>query len=494
MSNDHDHLPPSFSVGRKFGAGFGAFVSVVALLAILVMANYLASRHYVRRTLTTERNLALSPVTRQVLAALTNVVKVTVYFDPEEPLYSHVTGLLKEYSLVNPKIVVDVVNYRLEPGKAEQIKATYKLSPAVKDVIIFDGKGRLKIVKQAELSEFDLSKLFAGKGGEIKRKGFNGEQHFTSALISVTDRVKPRAMFLTGHGEHDPRNATLDEGYAKFAALLDENNIEWGGLTLFGTNEVPADCQLLVIAGPAAVFDSVEHEKLERYLNQGGRVLALLRYSSVSGLERVLAKWGVEAGDTLVIDRSISKSDSFILLGSYGSHEIVKPLANASLPLAIALPRAVGPSAGAAAGADTAQVVRLAWTSSEGIAIRDHRNGAKPSVTDRRGEIPVMVAVEKSALKGETVSRGSTRLVVVGDSYFLDNANLANVGNREFAWNAVNWLLDRSQLLGIAARPIREYTFTMSDVQMFDVQWILLLGVPGAVMLVGTLVWFRRRA
>lgn len=494
MPDSPDHLPPSFSVGRKFGTGFNVLVSLVSLGAILVMVNYLAARHYVRRPLSAERSLELAPVTRQVLATLTNVVKATVYFDPEEPLYSHVTGLLKEYTLANPKLVVDVVNYRLEPGKAEQIKTAYKLSPATKDVVIFDCRGRTKVVRQAELSEFDLSRLLAGKGNEIKRKAFNGEQHFTSAILAVVTAHKPRALFLTGHGEHDPRNPTQDDGYAKFAAVLDENNIEWGGLTLFGTNEVPAECQLLILAGSAAAFDAAEYDKLERYLNQGGRVLALLRYGAFSGFERILAKWGVDAADTLVVDRTISKSDSFIILGSYGGHEIVKPLANASLPLALALPRAVSPHAGAASGADAPQIVKLAWTSAEGVAIRDHRRGAKAAPTDRRGELPLMVAVEKSALKGETVSRGSTRMVVVGDSYFLSNANLANVGNREFAWNAVNWLLDRSQLLGIAARPIREHTFTMTDVQLFDVQWIVLAGVPGAVLLVGLLVWFRRRA
>ena len=494
MPEDNDNLPPSFSTGRKFGAGFGALVSTASLLAILVMANYLAARHYIRRPLLDGKGPGLAPVTRQVLASLTNVVKVTVYFDPEEPLYSPVTALLKEYSLANPKIVLDVVNYRLQPGKAQQVKAAYKLASTVKDVIIFDCKGPPKIVRQSELSEYDLTMLMSGKGNEVKRKAFNGEQHFTSALIAVTSPQKLRACFLAGHGEHDPRNQTQEEGFGKFAAVLEENAVEWSMLTLFGTNEVPAECNLLIVAGSAAVFDVVERDKIDRYLGQGGRVLALLRYGAQSGIERVLSQWGVEATDNQVVDRTISKSDSFILVASYGSHEIVKPLANASLPLALALPRAVAPRNASAPGADAAQVVPLARTTPAGVAYGDYRRGPRPSATDLRGEIPLMVAVEKNAVRGEVVSRGSTRMVVVGDSYFLDNANIANVGNREFAWNAVNWLLDRSQLLGISARPIRVYSFTMNDVQMFDVQCIVLLGVPGVVLLAGLLVWFRRRS
>jgi len=42
---------------------------------------------------------------------------------------------------------------------------------------------------------------------------------------------------------------------------------------------------------------------------------------------------------------------------------------------------------------------------------------------------------------------GSTRLVVVGDSLFLVNANIEFDANRDFESLAVNWLLDRVQLL-----------------------------------------------
>ena len=37
------------------------------------------------------------------------------------------------------------------------------------------------------------------------------------------------------------------------------------------------------------------------------------------------------------------------------------------------------------------------------------------------------------------------------------NGNIDNLANREFANLAVNWLLDRAQLLNIGPRPILEY-------------------------------------
>jgi len=106
-----------------------------------------------------------------------------------------------------------------------------------------------------------------------------------------------------------------------------------------------------------------------------------------------------------------------------------------------------------------------------------------------------MVAVEKGAVQGVITERGSTRLVVVGDSLFLANGWIdAAVGNRDLANSAINWLLHRTQLLeGVGPRPIKEYRILMSAAQLQRTQWILLGGLPGAVLVLGTLVWLRRR-
>ena len=96
-------------------------------------------------------------------------------------------------------------------------------------------------------------------------------------------------------------------------------------------------------------------------------------------------------------------------------------------------------------------------------------------------------------LQGVGPDRGSTRIVVAGDSFFLGNAAIESEANRDFASLAVNWLLDRTQLLAIGPRPVHSYKIAMTESQMSKVRWILLGGMPGAVMLLGGLVWLRRR-
>ena len=488
--------PNSFSSGRKWGLGTNTLVSVIALLAVMAMLNYLAGRHFKRIPLSFAAKEQLSTLTVQVLLSLPEPVKIVLYYDPDETLYNPVSELLKEYILINPaRLSLDVVNYVVESGKAELIKNQYKLPPQAKDLVIFECRGKIKIVAQSDLSDYDISKVISGESNEVKRKAFLGERLFTSAIRTVADPQTLRAAFLVGHGEHDLTNSLADFGYGRFTSLLRENGIQVSPLSLTGTNDLPADTQLLIIAGPTRAFDLGEIDKLDRFLNKGGRLFLLLNYQSRTGLERLLGKWGVDFGEGVVVDEKKSRSNSSVIVGSYGAHPVVGALAQAQLPLQLILPRPVLKRAGPQ-GADAPQVVELATSSPEGIAVNDVRDGVpRPNpATDPVGAIPLMVAVEKGSIKDVNLDRGSTRMVITGDSFFLGNKLIEAAANRDFAWHAVNWLLDRSQLLGgIGPRKITSYTLTVTQGQMRNLRWLVLAGLPGGVLLLGLLVWFRRR-
>ena len=90
--------------------------------------------------------------------------------------------------------------------------------------------------------------------------------------------------------------------------------------------------------------------------------------------------------------------------------------------------------------------------------------------------------------------RGTTRLIVIGDSLCFNNQILDSAGNRFFAGFAVNWLLDRPQaMLEIPPKTLKDYKITASAVQVRNLGLIMILGFPGAVLLFGGLVWLRRR-
>ena len=116
--------------------------------------------------------------------------------------------------------------------------------------------------------------------------------------------------------------------------------------------------------------------------------------------------------------------------------------------------------------------------------------------SDEKGEeLSMAVSVERGALQGIGAGKGTTRIVVTGNADFLDNARIDSAfGNRDFAVLTVNWLLDRTALVGnLGPRPIREYQLNMSQTQIHLLMWIMLFIIPGGVLGVGFVIWMRKR-
>lgn len=507
MSRDV-HPSPSFSAGQRFHVGFNVTLAVVALLALVVMVNYLGARHFRRWYWTDSADFQLKPLTVSVLRSLTNQVNVVVFFDTDEGIYKSIHGLLQEYSARAfelhrgepgpPRLVVETVDPDRNPGRAKELRAKYQL-PQLDDsnFLLFECQGRRRVVRELELSEYDARRADDGQKLEFHRSKFKGELMFTSAIVSVTDPQPPKAYFLQGHVEHDPDNESENtSGYSQFARVLEEKYIAWDKLFLVGTNDLPADCNVLIIAGPGDAFVPSELDKIQKHLTQGGRLLVLLRsLTKKTGLEKLLANWGIEIGDNVVLDKPNTVMGQDLLTTNLTAHAIVKPLRQSRLHLL--LPRSVGKRAQGTPTADAPRVDEIVLTSEHGVAASDIRDGAiyENPGRDRRGAIPLAVAVEKGNIQGVSADRGSTRIVVTGDSTFLANQLLPSAANREFASLAVNWLLDRPQLVeGLGAQPVRSYKVVMTDAELGVARWIFLLGLPGGVMLLGGLVWLRRRS
>ena len=482
--------PTSFSARRRWGIFFSVVISTVAVFGVIIMLNYLGARYYARFMWSNQGGVQLSLRTVALLKSITNEVKVTVYYDKKDNLYSSVSTLLDEFRLTNPKISVQTVDYLVDAAAAQQIKATNKLNSAEeKNLVIFNCNGRRNIVYASQLADYDYPPDPNGKQFNYERhlKAFEGEKCFSSALLSVLS-TKPRlAYFLEGHGEH-PLAGQNSDGYQKFETVLGENNIQPMVLRLFGTNTIPADCNLLIIAGPRKPIPHDELEKIRLYLDQGGRLFVLFHYdtrSFATGLEPILANFNVNVGTNVINDPANTRSDGAILIGGFNqSHMLVNPLVGSSL--AMVQPRSITVLHMGKQGPETPKVDALAFTG--------EKSTLGDSSTPVGGSVPVMVAVEKGSIKGVFAERGTMAMVVAGDSAFLDNQMIDASDNRDFASFAVNWLLDQTQLLqGVGPHPIKEYKLVMTNSQMANIRWLFLGAMPGAIMLFGGLVWFRRR-
>jgi ABC-type uncharacterized transport system involved in gliding motility auxiliary subunit len=495
------HSRPSFSPWRRWGIICNLALLVVLVLAVMVMVNYLSHECFLRFHVSTRTQIELSPSTLSLLKSLTNQVVVTLYYDKEDALYGAVRDLLNEYTLVNPRISVQTVDYTRDAGAAQKLKAKYKLvGPSDKNLVIFDCQGKWAPPIQGDvLGKYALEEVHNEKHERLLQRkitGFMGEMVFNKALLHVTNPKPLFAYFLAGHGEHNLESGDQRLGYLEFATVLTQNDVRVTPLSLLGNNVVPADCNLLIIAGPATSIADSELEKIEAYLKEGGRLLALFNANSLDdrtgldraiGLEKLLAKWGVRVGDLVISDPEHSDKESDVVVSAFTVHPVVNPLLGAQTGLDLIRPRPVTKlNSASAQAADAPRVEAVAFSSPQAFVESDPNK--------ERHQFPFIVAVEKGAIKDVITERGTTRMVVVGDSFFLSNVEIGKLGNREFAWYAVNWLLERPELLrGPGPRPLNSFKIVMTKAQLQSTEWMLLGGLPGAVLVLGGLVWLRRR-
>jgi hypothetical protein len=202
-------------------------------------------------------------------------------------------------------------------------------------------------------------------------------------------------------------------------------------------------------------------------------------------------KWGVAVTDNVVIDPAHSMSsiktaaNGDVTVAAFSAHPAVKNLLNYQLSLQT--PRLLGERAGRENAPDAPVVSILFQTEPTATLVNN------PTIPPQA--FSLAVAVEKKPVPGLIPSRGHTRMIIVGDSFFLANGALKlPFANRDFAHYALNWLLNRPQYTeGIGPQPFSEFRVVLTQAQMTRLSWLLLGAIPGGILLLGGLVWWRRR-
>ena len=460
-------------------------LSAVTAAVCVVLANLLALRNPAQIVLTQSADHSLSPLTKNVLRSLTNEVRAVVLFDRQADLFEPVKNLLTEYERTSPKLKLELIDIARDPTRAEAVQQELKMSVnSPENRVIFAANNTAKAISQSELSILDFSEFINTR--EARRTHFVGEQLFTSAIAAVTQGRQTKVGFVIGHGEHKASDTGGQWGYSKFANILQQKDLHLQEIPLTGTNSIPADCRMLIVAGPRTPYSRDELAKLREFVGTGGSLFTLFNFYSLqrpTGLENFLADYDFEIGFNQVSDSKNEQSGQggLLLVDDLGSHPITKPILGSRLQLL--LPRSVGiPEA---ENDESPTVSILAHSSDAGQAVGQIQ-GNKGSV-EREGRIP-LIAAKLHANDGQPPAR----LVVAGDSLFLGNSAIEAGANRDFASLAVNWLLEREHLLAIAPRTVTEYRIDLSRAEMTSITWLLLLVLPGGTLGLG-LLWWRRQ-
>jgi hypothetical protein len=114
----------------------------------------------------------------------------------------------------------------------------------------------------------------------------------------------------------------------------------------------------------------------------------------------------------------------------------------------------------------------------------------------KAGDAPLTIAAsaEKGGSGDARVQVNSSRIVAVSNARFIqDDAIMQDQAALDFVSGAVNWLLSREQLIGIAPKIPKPLTFSLDPEALRRLRWILLVLIPLIPAAIGTVVWWQRR-
>ncbi|MGB3292184.1 MAG: Gldg family protein, partial [Phormidesmis sp.] len=287
---------------RSTRAGTNAAVSVLSVLVILGLVNFLGARYDSRTDLTEGQLLSLSPASQEVVQNLEQPTEALVFSQVPNPTDQQ---LLENYQRINPDFTYRYVDPFTEPQLAQQLGVE-----TGGEVFLRVGEGeaeRTLLVQRIDQQE-PLT-----------------ERQLTNKLAQLSQESTAVAYFLQGHGEYAIDGSKA--GFFEAANRLRDENYTVEPLNLANTGTVPADANVLIIAGPQQALFAKEVAAVKAYLEADGSVFIMIDPQIKSGLEDLMSQWGVVPEDTLVIDTSgggqlVGLGPAAPLVTDYGDHPI----------------------------------------------------------------------------------------------------------------------------------------------------------------------------
>ncbi|MDX2080875.1 MAG: GldG family protein [Terrimicrobiaceae bacterium] len=465
---------------------------------IFVVLNVFSFQHYFRADFSRSQKFALAQQTKRVLKELKKPVDIVViaspsFASPVTQIFRDVKSLLDEFEFSGrERIRVEYVDPTRDLTRMRELQGRFKFN-AADSLLILDYDGRSRMVPMSDMADFDFRPV--ARGEQPILLAFRGEQVLTGALISLLRPENQTVYFLQGHGGPDFSKLTL------FAEYLQKQNLEVRGLSLASTDIIPEDAGALIIVGPRFDLEERELAVLRAWWQKRGRLLVLLDpESDTPRLRSLLEAAGIAPRNDRVL-RTIRLPfatgilrdvTAFVLPTTEWTRRLTGAailLTGATQSLALNEPLAAKEQIQLRALLEPAEEfwgeVDYAPNNPDGVRYQDGTDHGQPLV--------VAAAADRGGLEDDRVEVETSRVIVVGSSQFALDADVKPQG-LDFLLGAVNSLLDRSRISGVAPKAVSHFSLNLTERQLGWIAFFSMLVIPGVAAMAGLFVWWRRRS
>jgi hypothetical protein len=298
---------------------------------------------------------------------------------------------------------------------------------------------------------------------------------------------------LRGEGEGDPEQGT-EPGFGGLAAALATEGYELRSLVTLSLREVPPEVDAILAIAPQRRIGERALASIERFLERGGALIALLEPGVESGLEEVLARWGIQAQDAVVVDPASgeglgSEPDGLCPLAyNYETDVVTRGLGPNRMtffcgvrPFELRKPRVDDELHALVYASPRAWLSTDLTVLAKGVAKQD-----PPPSSGSYTPIAVSGRYQRDSVE--------TRIFAVGDSDFASNRYLRAVYNLDLVMNGVHWALAREPQITLRPKVRETVQFPLPVQNSLQMLYGVGLLLPEVLLIAAGVLWLRRRA
>lgn len=452
-------------------------LAVSALLAAIVIGllGYLSVRFKVEADWTAGGRNTLTAASQKLLDGLKGPVAFTVFDYPDAETRPTVQMWIDRYRRFKPDLTAKFIDPGRDPLKVKQ----YDIQQPGELVIEYQGRHET------------LTSL--------------SESAITGALQRLTDSGEHYVVFLEGHGERatvaSPGAAPSQNDFIQFAQALRDKGLKVQPINLVKTPKIPDNTSVLVIASPTRSLIDGEVRIVDDYLKAGGNLLWLTDPEQAPGLDAVAKTLGLQWQNGFAVFPDYQQlgtgSPGIYLATDYPPNPVTQGFTDIT---AFPLVRSIGFADAKAAGWQAAPLLTTSersWLETGGM----QGDITFDEKTDKAGPLTVGVtltrelkpAADAAAANGSADAPRTQRIVAIGDSDFLSDANVGALGNRQLGLNIVQWLASRDAMLNVDVPKAPDTQLKLSGWSQLLIGAVYALLLPALLLGYGITRWLVRR-
>lgn len=506
-----------------------AVIVVAAVVLVNIIVNAVASQYNLKLDLTSSKLYEISDTTLDYMKNITSDVEIACTYKESDMQTNEnlkmVYEVLEKYKQSSDHVKLVFFDTTEDPDVLQSYQADYSGTISQGDIVIKSGS-QVRTVQTSDMFDVDQSMLQYYYYGQVSYAdcitGFSGEQKLTSAIMYVTDADPKKVAFITESNGESIYNQQNSYSVQALQQMFEDNGYDVETVDITSDSISPDEYNVAVLPAPQNDLTEDGINKLSEFLYNNGDYDKQLMYfadytqSSTPNIDEFLELWGIQINDCIVRESDSSKNQqATISLGTAGfpvagisedDETYSEGLSNTSLPIVAPLSKSITLLWESNNDRQTATLLKTDDTCYEyplsalntGTDSTDETSSAEEETefdesTAEKGEQIIMAAGTRSTTIGEEIN---TSTVFVAGTMLLVDVYLtqsASYNNGTYVMNTINVATGKGGGVTIESKDMTAQTITITSGQVSLVRNIVIVFIPVAVIVIGIVVFIRRR-